>query len=210
MASDSTNALCAWELLIGFHVWITILDNPPETNSEALNHAPSDICFTLAICKYVYHSSWSFSKSSKRLWASVSVFVLNISIPWLLIMSARVSMSSEFIAKSIFVYIEGIFFHPPFVFDEASWANDLLAVVLFFHVSSWISILCSIILVFADLGWVYSDGCGWGYGNRVTFFCNVTIRYFLSFRAMVFRLEPPMIAFSSVCLTSPYSGNNFS
>ena len=31
--NDSTNALCAWELLMGFQVWITRLDTPPGINS---------------------------------------------------------------------------------------------------------------------------------------------------------------------------------
>ena len=34
--------------------------------------------------------------------------------------------------------------------------------------------------------------------------------YFLSFKAMVLKLEPSILAFSSICLTSPYSENTFS
>ena len=30
--SDSTNAFCSWEFLLGFQVWITRLDTPPGTN----------------------------------------------------------------------------------------------------------------------------------------------------------------------------------
>ena len=49
--SDSTNALCDWELLMGFQVWINRLDTPPGTNTEGHDHAPRDICFTLEIYK---------------------------------------------------------------------------------------------------------------------------------------------------------------
>ena len=49
--SDSTNAFCAWELLMGFHVWINRLDTLPSMNSERNDHAHRAICFTLAICK---------------------------------------------------------------------------------------------------------------------------------------------------------------
>ena len=50
--SDSTNAFCAWELIMGFYVWITILDTPPGTNLEGHDHGPRAICFTLGIYKY--------------------------------------------------------------------------------------------------------------------------------------------------------------
>ena len=56
--SNSTNVLCTWVLIIGFHVLITILDNPPGMNSEVHDHAPSSICFTLVICKDAYYSPW--------------------------------------------------------------------------------------------------------------------------------------------------------
>ena len=102
---------------MGFQVWITRLDNPPGTNSEGHYHAPCTICFILATCKYEYYSPWYFSSISKRLWASVSVFVSNISIHWVFILSARISPSSELISKSVFFYIEGIFFRPTFLFD---------------------------------------------------------------------------------------------
>ena len=60
-----------------------------------------------------------------------------------------------------------------------------------------------------ELGWVDGDGCGWGYGIWVTFVCTVPISYLLSCRAIVLRLEPPMIAFRSIGLTSTCSWNNF-
>ena len=41
--SDSTNALCAWEFLMVFQVWINILDNPHSTNSEVHDHDPCAI-----------------------------------------------------------------------------------------------------------------------------------------------------------------------
>ena len=97
---------------MGFQVWITRLDTPPGTNSEVHYHAPCSICFAL---------SRHFSPSSKRLWDLVSVFVSNISIPWVLILLAGVSPSYEFITKSIFLYIEVIFFRPPSIFAETSW-----------------------------------------------------------------------------------------
>ena len=50
--SDSTNALCAWELFMRFQVWINRLDTPPGTKSEGRHHDPRAICFTLDICKY--------------------------------------------------------------------------------------------------------------------------------------------------------------
>ena len=49
-----------------------------------------------------------------------------------------------------------------------------------------------------------------GCGDLVTFVSHYPIRFFLSYRAMVFRLEPSMIDFSSICLTSTCSGNTFS
>ena len=61
----------------------------------------------------------------------------------------------------------------------------------------------------APLGWVNGDGCGWSCVNQVTFVSNVTIRSFLSSGAMVLSLDPSMISFSSVCLTSPCSRNSF-
>ena len=78
------------------------------------------------------------------------------------------------------------------------------------HVSIWISVWCSISLVCTDLGWLDGDGCGWGCGILGTFVCNVPIRFFLSCREMVLRLEPSMIAFRSIGLTIPCSGNTFS
>ena len=50
--SDIINVFCDWELLMGFQVWINILDTPPSTNSDGHNRTPRDICFTLVICKY--------------------------------------------------------------------------------------------------------------------------------------------------------------
>ena len=88
------------------------METQPGTNMEFRYHAPCDICFTLEICKD--------TPSYKRLWALVSVFLSNISIPWVLISSAGISMSSEFIENIIFLYKEGIFFHTTFVFYETS------------------------------------------------------------------------------------------
>ena len=138
--SDSTNEFCALELLMGFQVWSIRLDTPPGTNSKGHDHSPRAICFTLAIYKNAKYTPWRFSPSSKRLWALVSVFVLNIYIPWV-----------EFIANRILLYIEAIFFHPPFLFADMSWASALLAVIMLSHVSNWISIWCSISLVCSEL-----------------------------------------------------------
>ena len=115
--SDSNNALRAWELLMGFQVWITGMDNTPGTNSEVHDYAPQAIFFTLAICKDTYYSPWRFSTISKKLWALVSVFASNISVPWVLISLAGVSPAFKFIAKSILLYIESILFRLPIVFD---------------------------------------------------------------------------------------------
>ena len=82
--------------------------------------------------------------------------------------------------------------------------------IILLNAYDWVSIWFYISLVWADLGWVNGDGCGWGCGYRVTFVSNVPIRYFLSFREMFLRLEPSMIAFRSVYLISPCSGNTFS
>ena len=49
--SDSTNAFCYWELLIGFKVLITRLDTMPGKNSEEHDHGTRSIYFKLAICK---------------------------------------------------------------------------------------------------------------------------------------------------------------
>ena len=116
--SDSTNEFCARDLPMSFQVWVTIPDTPPATNLEVHDHGPCDICFTGVICKYVWYSPWRFSPSSKRMWASVSIFISNISIPWVLTLSAGVSMSSELSAKINFLYIKGILFHPRFLFSE--------------------------------------------------------------------------------------------
>ena len=51
LLSDITNVFCAWEFLIGFQVWITIMDTLPGKNSEGHDHSPCAICFTLAVCK---------------------------------------------------------------------------------------------------------------------------------------------------------------
>ena len=179
-------------------------------NSEGHDHAPRAICFTLSICKYAQYCPQSFSPSSKRLWDSVLVFVSNISILWVFILSMGVSKSFEFIAKSIFLYIEGIFFHPTFVFAETYWSSDLLAVIMLSHVSNWISIWCSISRVCLELGLVDGDDCVWGCGDWVTFVSNVTIMLFSSSRAMVLRLKPSIIAFSSIFLTITCSGDTFS
>ena len=135
------------------------------------------------------------------------VFVLNVSIPWVFIFSKGVSRSSEFITESILLYIEGIFFHPPSVFVETSWASDLLSVIMLLHVSNWIVICCFISLVYAELGWVDGDGCGWGCGNRLKFASNFPIRSCLSYREIFLRLEPSTIAFRYICLTSLCFGN---
>ena len=119
---------------------------------------------------------------------------------------AGVSPSYEFITKSILLYIEGILFHPPFVFSEKYWASALLAVIMLSHVFNCISVWCSISLVCSELGWVDGDGCVWGCGDLVTFVSHYPIRFFLSYRAMVFRLEPSMIAFSSIFLLVPVLG----
>ena len=37
---------------MGLQVLIARLDTPSGTNSGGHDHAPHDICFTLAICKY--------------------------------------------------------------------------------------------------------------------------------------------------------------
>ena len=142
---------------MGFQVWINIHNTPPVTHSEGHDHAPRVICFTLAICKDERYSPWRFIPSSKRLWSSVLVFVSNIYIPWVLILLAGVSLSSEFIANSILFYIEFIFFHPPFSFAETSWVSALLSVIMLSHVSNWITIWCPIILVCFELGWVDGD-----------------------------------------------------
>ena len=119
-------------------------------------------------------------------------------------------MFSELIEKSIFLYIEVIFSHPPIVFFETSWASSLIALIMILHVSNWISIWCSISLVCSELGWVYGDGCVWRCWDWVIFVSNVLIRLFLSSMGMVLRLEPSIISFSSIYLASPYSGNTFS
>ena len=62
----------------------------------------------------------------------------------------------------------------------------------------------------AEIVWVYGDVCVWGYGDLVTFVSNVPIRFFLSYRAIVLRIEPSIIDFSSTCFTGPCSGNTFS
>ena len=80
---------------------------------------------------------------------------------------------------------------------------------MFSHVSSWISIWVSISLVCTELGWVDGYGCGWGCGIWVTFFYNVPIGSLLSCREIVLRIEPSMIAFILIGLTSPCSGNTF-
>ena len=77
------------------------------------------------------------------------------------------------------------------------------------HVSNWIAIWCYISLVCAQLGWIDGNGCGWGCGDQVTIVSNAPIRSFLSSRAMVFRLEPSMIDFSSMFLTRTCSMNTF-
>ena len=64
-------------------------------------------------------------------------------------------------------------------------------------------------MVCAELSWVDVSDFGWGCGDRVTFVSNVPNRYFLSSRAMVLRLEPSMITFSSIFWTSPCYGNTF-
>ena len=126
----------------------------------------------------------------------VSVFVSNIYIPWVLILSAGISPYSEFMVKRIFLYMEGIFLCLPFVFSEISWASALLAVIMLLHVSNRIDIWCSISLVSSELCWVNGDGCVWGCGDWVTFIPSVPIRFFLSSREMVLRLEPSIIYFS--------------
>ena len=50
----------------------------------------------------------------------------------------------------------------------------------------------------AKLCWVDVDGCGWGFGYWVIFVSNVSIMSVLRSRATVLRLEPSMIAFSSI------------
>ena len=125
-------------------------------------------------------------------------------------MSAGVSLSYEFIANRIFLYIEGIFFHPPFVSAEISWAGALLDVIMLSHSSNWISTWYSISLVCYELGWVDGDGCVWVCGYWVTFVSNVPIRLFLSSRTMFLKIEPSIIAFSSIYLTVTCFGNTFS
>ena len=73
-----------------------------------------------------------------------------------------VSLSSEFIGKRIFLYIEGILFHPPLVFDEIYWTSALLAVIMLSHVFNWVTIWYFIRLVCEELGWVNDYSCGWG------------------------------------------------
>ena len=124
-------------------------------------------------------------------------------------MSAEVSLFSEFIAKSIFLYIQSIFFHSPFLFADTYSASAVLSVIIILHVSNWIFIWCSISLVCAELGLVDGDGCVWGFRDCVTFFSNVPIRFCLSSGTIVLRLNPSTIDFSSICLTSPCSGNTF-
>ena len=104
-------------------------------------------------------------------------------------------MSSEFIAKIVFLYIEGIFFYALLVFADTSWASALIAVIMILHVFNCIYIWCSISLMSVELGWVDGDGCGWGCGDWVTFVSNFPIRLSLSSRAMVLRLEPSMLDF---------------
>ena len=57
------------------------------------------------------------------------------------------SLSFEFIANIIFLYIEGILFHPTFVFAETYWASALLTLIMLSHVYNRIAIWCSISLV---------------------------------------------------------------
>ena len=78
------------------------------------------------------------------------------------------------------------------------------------HVSNWIYVWCYISLVCSELGWVDGGGCVWVCGDWVTFFSNIPIRFFLSSGAMVLRLDPSIIAFSSIFLNSPCSANTFS
>ena len=106
--------------------------------------------------------------------------------------------------------MEGIFFHPPFIFSETSWYSALLDMIILLHVSNWIAIWCYFSLVCSELGLVNSDGCVCGFGYWVTLFSNFSVRLFLSSRAMVLRLEPSMIAFRSIFFTSPCSENTFS
>ena len=134
------------------------------------------------------------------MWDLVLVFVSNISIPWILIFSAGVSPSSEFIAKSIFLYIGVISFHTPLVFAETYCASALLYGIMILHVSNCISIWCPISLVCLELGWVDGDVCVWGCGYWVIFVSNLPIRLFLSFMAMVLRIDPSIIAFRSIFL----------
>ena len=101
-----------------------------------------------------------------------------------------VSLSYEFIVKSILLYVEGILFHPPFVFFETSWASALLAIIILSTVSNLIAILCSISLVCSKIGWVDGDGYIWRCGDWVTFFSNVPTRLFLACKEMVLRFNP--------------------
>ena len=96
------------------------------------------------------------------------------------------------------------------MFADTSWASDLLAVIMLLRISNCISVWCSISLVCVELGWVDGDGCVWGFSDWVTFVSNVPISFFSGSSAVVLRLEPSMIAFSSICLTSPFYGNTFS
>ena len=74
------------------------------------------------------------------------------------------------------------------------------------HVSNWISIWCSISLVYSELGWVDGGGCFGGGGYWVQKNSNIPITFFLSYGAMVLRLKPSIITFSSIFSLVPVLG----